>query len=72
MTEVSDALQAFGRVRNLAPSRERIEELRRIAHLVEPEDAQLLEDFAMILLQIRQAVRGGSLEIRGSRHWSEL
>lgn len=68
----NDKIQAFNRVRNLVPSREKIEELRRIARYHPDEiDTTLLDQFADLLLDIRQAVRGGSKEIRGSRHWTE-
>lgn len=76
-TNDAQRVQAFHRVRNLIPSRERIEELRRIARFVETganleqNDVDLLDGFADLLLDIRQAVRGGSKEIRGSRHWTE-
>jgi hypothetical protein len=89
------------RIRNLVPSRERIEELRRIARGLEQDaevrrvdrdwrggtggdrraaakiqgtlaDAELLDGFADLLLDIRQAVWGGRKEVRGSRHWTDI
>ena len=71
-------IQAFGRVKNIAPSRDKANELRRIALLLRAqsgmgtydEDANLLDEIAETLLDIRQAVRGGSRE-KQSRNWHE-
>ena len=61
-TTDQDKLQAFHRVRNLIPSKDKIEGLRRIARylecgpadgLGEIEDADLLDGFAETLLLIR-------------------
>lgn len=71
-------LQAFGRVKNIAPTRDKANELRRIALLlraqsgmgVYDEDANMLDELAETLLDIRQAVRGGSRE-KKARNWHE-
>ena len=91
-------IEAYHRIRNLIPSRERIEELRRMARGLEDKadrlrdsfdrgrwgnparegevrdfeaDADLLDFFADLLLDIRQAIHGGRKEVKGSRHWTE-
>jgi len=71
-------LQAYGRVKDIAPSRDKANELRRIALLlraqsgmgVYDEDANMLDELAETLLDIRQAVRGGSRE-KQVRNWND-
>ena len=68
----SEQEQAMAYVRKNVWSRERIEELRAIAHMqVDADDGQLIMDAAFLLLTTRQALRGGRLEVRGSRHWED-
>jgi hypothetical protein len=71
-------LDAYGRVKNIAPGRSVATELQRIALLlraqsgmgVYDEDANMLDELAETLLDIRQAVRGGSRE-KQVRNWHE-
>lgn len=53
------------------PSRERIDELHRIALVVDAEDADILRQTADLLLDMRQAHRGGRKHIPGGRHWND-
>ena len=55
---------------NRLPSRERADDLHRMAMTVpDPVDAATLHDVADLLLDLRQAHRGGRRDVRGSRHW---
>lgn len=66
-------LNLVGWVRNHVPSRERIENLRAIARMVEDEDseaAQELESAVEFLLDLRHKAKGGRRNVYGSRHWN--
>ena len=56
-------------VRKRIPARHHAEEVRRLSLTMDGEDAQLLNDVAELLLDLRQAARGGTREVKGSRHW---
>ena len=56
----------------LLPSRENIDDLHRIALTLEdPVDEARIHYIADLLQGLRQAVRGGRLNPRGSRHWND-
>lgn len=61
--------QALARLRKGLWSRERCEDLRAIGLMLSDDEAQVVSDAADLLLLARQAMRGGKLEVRGSRHW---
>lgn len=67
-----DQLRGF--IGNRMPSRERIDDLNRLALFIEDEpeggeDAALLREFADLMLEIRQAVRGGKLYHPAGDRW---
>lgn len=62
-----------GWVRNHVPSRERAEDVRAIARMIEddsPEAAQSLEEVVEFLLDLRHKAKGGRRNVYGSRHWN--
>ena len=61
--------QDIARLRKRALSRERCEDIRRIARTLDGYDEALLDTVADYLLDIRQTLRGGRLDVYGSRHW---
>ena len=63
--------QALARVRKRAWSREKCEELRAVGLMLDGDDSELVMDAAELLLEVRQAMRGGRLNVRGSRHWED-
>ena len=67
-----DQEMAMSRVRKRAFSREKCEELRAIGLMQDDEDDMLMvTEAAELLLDVRQAVRGGRRMVRGSRHWED-
>ena len=71
MDRIDAQIQAetLARVRKNLWSRERCEDLRAIGLMLPDSEAQVVSDAADLLLLARQAMRGGKLEVRGSRHW---
>ena len=65
--------QRMARVKKNAWSRERCEELFAIANMQDDfESAEIVAEAAQFLLEVRQAFRGGRLNVRGSaRHWND-
>lgn len=69
---------AQAKVAKRAFSREKCEELRAIGMSLDESDqpdeaaAALVEEAVELLLDVRQAVRGGRRNIRGSRHWEDV
>jgi len=63
--------QMLNRARKNTPSREKAEQVHRIALFLEDgsDDQMLLMEVSEFLLDVRQAFRGGRREIGGSRHW---
>ena len=52
------------------PGRDRLDDLHRVALTVpDPEDAAMVHAMAHLLQDLRQALRGGRRDPRGSRHW---
>jgi len=66
--------QAMAYVRKNAWSRERCEELRAISLMwsADEEAAVIVNEAAEFMLKVRQAHRGGRLNVRGSRHWEDV
>ena len=62
-------LQAFNKLRKRCPSRETIVEMQRIALSLDGDDEVLAMDMADFLLEVRQALRGGRLNMSGGKHW---
>lgn len=65
--------QALRGVKKRAMSRENAEELHRIAVFLgtDTEDGALVAQAAELILDVRQALRGGRRNVRSSRHWPE-
>lgn len=65
--------QALRGIKKRLISRENAEQLRRIAVFLgtDTEDGALVEQAADLLLDMRQALRGGRRNVRASRHWPE-
>lgn len=59
----------LNRLRKACPSRERADELRRIALSLDGPDEVLLSEVAEFILDARQVLRGGRREIEGGRSW---
>lgn len=59
--------QTLAFVAKRLPSREVIEQLRSCTLLA--DDGDKFESVIENLLDIRQAVKGGRRDVRGSRHW---
>lgn len=64
--------QQEGRLRNLAFSRERCEELRACGLMLDGDNETLVNDAVEFMLLARQALRGGRLNVRGSRNWEDV
>ena len=65
--------QAMARVRKRAFSREKCENLRAVGLMLDnSDDSELVMQAAELLLDVRQAMRGGKLNVRGSRHWDDI
>jgi len=65
--------QAMAYVRKNAWSRERCEELRAIGLMQNDDEAAVMVmQAAEFMLKVRQAHRGGRLNVRGSRHWEDV
>ena len=72
MNEERARQDALKRVRKNAFSRERCEELRAVGlTLKDQADTDLVDDAVELLLDVRQGVRGGRRNVRGSRHWDD-
>lgn len=72
MKRTNEQLQAeaLARLRKRLWSRERCEELRSVSLMLpDGDEARMVYEAADLLQLARQAVRGGRLEVRGSRHW---
>ena len=69
----NEQAQAMQRVKKRAFSRERCEELRAVGLVLDAMgyNPDICEEAAELLLDLRQAVRGGRRTIRGSRHWED-
>ena len=61
--------QRIARIRKRCPSRETIIEVQRVALSLDGEDERLLMATADFLLEVRQALRGGRLNVSGGKHW---
>ena len=65
--------QALARVRKNAFSREKCENLRAIGLMQDDLVAMtLIQEAVELLLDVRQAMRGGRRNVRGSRHWEDV
>ena len=63
--------QVLNRLRKNAPSRDKIDQLRRVALSFDgTDDADLLNQFADFLDDARTALRGGRRDISGGRKWN--
>lgn len=59
----------LNRLRKACPSRERSEDVRRIGLSLDGPDQELLVSVADSLLDVRHALRGGTRDVPGGRHW---
>jgi len=73
MNEEQAQREAMAKVKKRAFSRERCEELRAVGMTLKDQaDTDLVDDAVELLLDLRQAVRGGRRNVRGSRHWEDI
>jgi len=64
-------LQALNRLRKDALSREAVVEVQRMAMSLEGKEEALMWKVADFLLDVRQVLRGGKVNIRGGKHWPD-
>ena len=62
-------LQALNALRKTALSREAIVEVQRMAMSLEGDEEALMWRVADFLLEARQVLRGGKLNISSGKHW---
>jgi len=66
--------QFMGRAKRLLPSRENSEVIRSVGIMLEAQGDEFgvwLQQHADNMLELRQAARGGRLNVRGNRYWVE-
>ena len=66
---VTQQQEQLNRIGKRVPSREKAEDVRRIALSLDGKDEALLNDVADLLLELRQTIRGGRLNVPGGKHW---